>query len=72
VVAVLEQYVGGVPEVDDAGLVVGERNAELLIGPTSISISASLACSTVSISGRFCMGGFSSSSEVISRALVLD
>src|SRR5215213_5423061 len=31
VVAVLHQYVGSVPEVDDTGLVVGERNAELRI-----------------------------------------
>src|SRR5215212_3038158 len=31
VVAVLQQYVGSVPEVDDTGLVVGERNIELLI-----------------------------------------
>src|SRR5215203_1122038 len=31
VVAVLHQYVGSVPEVDDTGLVVGERNVELLI-----------------------------------------
>src|SRR5215216_2265267 len=32
VVAVLQQYVGSVPEVDNTSLVVGERNAELLIG----------------------------------------
>src|SRR5215218_3859875 len=31
VVAELHQYVGSVPEVDDTGLVVGERNTELLI-----------------------------------------
>src|ERR671920_110402 len=31
VVAVLQKYVGSVPEVDDTGLVVGERNAELSI-----------------------------------------